>query len=276
MTDHQHDKVRSRNEAFSEKVASKICFEEPSAKNPYIAQSVSWYGYDVQDLMQNASVVDVFYLMFRGELPSTSERQLLEKLMIAFMNPGPRHPATRAAMNVGVGKTDISNILPISSAVMGGQYLGGGRIEDAMRYFRKHGRKKPEELVKSIQSISASEPASDSYPIPGFGHYYGGIDVFAQSIVDTLLPLTNDGSALAWGNELAKILGKTEAGWMMPGVAAAVFSDLGFHPRSGAGLFQLICAPGMLAHGLELANKPITAMPYVSDDQYFIDDMANS
>jgi citrate synthase len=32
----------------------------------------------------------------------------------------------------------------------------------------------------------------------------------------------------------------------------------------------LLCAPGILAHGLELANKPITAMPFLQEEQYVI------
>ena len=54
------------------------------------------------------------------------------------------------------------------------------------------------------------------------------------------------------------------------GIAAAVFTDLGFSPRAGAGLFQLLGAPGLLAHGAELANKPVTAMPFVKDENYAI------
>jgi citrate synthase len=61
-------------------------------------------------------------------------------------------------------------------------------------------------------------------------------------------------------------------GWLAPGIAAAVFVDIGLHPRSGAGLYQLIHAPGLFAHGLELANKPLTAMPFIKDEDYTIED----
>lgn len=61
-------------------------------------------------------------------------------------------------------------------------------------------------------------------------------------------------------------------GWLATGVAAAAFCDLGFMPRAAAGLFQLLCAPGLLAHGVELANKPVTALPWISDDDYVIED----
>jgi citrate synthase len=60
-------------------------------------------------------------------------------------------------------------------------------------------------------------------------------------------------------------------GWLTTGVAAAVFCDLGFQPKIGGALFQLLGAPGLAAHGLELANKPITAMPYISDENYVIE-----
>lgn len=57
-------------------------------------------------------------------------------------------------------------------------------------------------------------------------------------------------------------------GWLARGVAAATMCDLGFHPRVRAGIFQLISAPGLLAHGLELTNKPITAMPFLHEHHY--------
>jgi len=45
---------------------------------------------------------------------------------------------------------------------------------------------------------------------------------------------------------------------------------LGFSHHAGAGLFQLLGAPGLWAHGVELANKPATAMPFVKDENYVI------
>jgi citrate synthase len=67
------------------------------------------------------------------------------------------------------------------------------------------------------------------------------------------------------------VLAARSLGWLNTGVVAAVLVDLGFHPRDGAGVFQLLGAPGLLAHGMELANKPVTAMPYVDDEHYVIE-----
>jgi citrate synthase len=77
--------------------------------------------------------------------------------------------------------------------------------------------------------------------------------------------------ALIWGEQLAQKLAPFGQGWLMTGVAAAVFTDLGVPPHLGGPLYQLMSAPGLLAHAAELIKKPITAMPFVTDDQYHIE-----
>jgi len=261
-------KVQSRNEPFSKRAATRIWSEQPSSDNPYIATSALCHGYDLFELMEKRSFVDVFYLLFRGELPSASDAELLQGLMIALINPGPRHPATRAAMNVGVGKTNPLHILPIASAVLGGEHLGGGEIENAMRFFRKYQTTDP---VSLHELVATNEQESNRSNTPGFGKRYGGVDLLAAGIADRLATLDGAGTALKWGNAFAKSIEPGGNGWLMTGIAAAVFADLGFQPKAGGALFQLLGAPGLVAHGLEVANKPITAMPYVSDDNYILE-----
>ncbi|MDZ4261485.1 MAG: citrate synthase, partial [Pseudomonadota bacterium] len=111
---------QSRNDAFAKRTATKIWQEIASPDNPYLTESAQCHGYDLLELTQKRSFVDVLYLMFRGELPTANEATLLEQLMIALINPGPRHPATRAAMNAGVGSTDVEHILPIALTIYGG------------------------------------------------------------------------------------------------------------------------------------------------------------
>lgn len=266
-------KVQSRNEPFSARAATRIWAEQPSSDNPYIAASALCHGYDLFELMEKRSLVDVFYLLFRGELPSAAEAQLLQTLMIALINPGPRHPATRAAMNVGVGKTNPLHILPIASAVLGGEHQGGGELENAMRFLRKYQKTNPADLQIAFTVHAADGPTDETTTStsPGFGKRHGGVDLMAAGIAERLCKLEAAGKALKWGDEFAKTLVPNGGGWLITGVAAAVFADLGFQPKAGGALFQLLGAPGLVAHGLEVANKPITAMPYVSDANYIIE-----
>lgn len=269
--EHKHDQVRSRNEPFVERAATRIWQEIPSSDNPYIASSALCYGYDLFELMQKRNFVDVFYLLFRGELPTAAESQILQQLMIALINPGPRHPATRAAMNVGVGKTEPLHILPIATAVLGGDYMGGGEIESAMRFFRKQQNTNPQESLAELLNITEQKsPETLAELVPGFGTRNGGIEIMAINTAKHLVVLEGAGKALRWACELHEQLEPHGLGLLTTGVAAAVFADLGFQPRAGGSLFQLMGAPGLLAHGLEFSNKPITAMPFVSDENYEI------
>ena len=263
--------VTRRSEKFAQRTATKIWFEQPADDNPYIAGSALCHGYDLYELMEKRSFVDVFYLLFRGQLPGKEESELLQALMIALINPGPRHPATRAAMNVGVGKTDPLHILPIASAVLGGTYMGGGEIEEALRFFRSQQHTKPETFLSALTVASEKINEDKGLSIPGFGTRNGGKEIMAIEIANRLVKLKGAGKAMQWGCELNSLLTSRGLGWLMTGVAAAVFADLGFQPRAGGCLFQLLGAPGLVAHGLELASKPLTAMPFIDDDNYVIE-----
>lgn len=263
-------KVERRQEQYVKKAGTRIWKEIPSTSNPYVAQRCLCHGYDLLDLMQQRSYTDMIYLLMRGELPSSNHRKLLEALMVGLCNPGPRHPATRAAMNAGIGKTDTAHILPIALSIMGGAHLGGSEVQESMRFVRRNIRRSPQMVANELLEGSPSQESGDVHIAPGFGTRFGSIDIMSERIASILVPLKGAGRAIRWGTELVDRLHNCGYGWLIPGITAAVFLDLGFHPRAGAGLFQLLCAPGLLAHGLEFANKPITAIPFIEQDHYLI------
>lgn len=260
-----------RDEAFSQKITTKIWEEIPSPANPYIASGARCHGYDLRELVEQCSFVDTLYLIFKGELPGKAEVQLLEQLMIFLINPGPRHPATRAAMNAGVGKTDPEHILPIGLTILGGTHLGAGEIEASMRFLRKNLRKPPRQVVDELLAHSLCPAEGDWHIAPGFGSRYGSVDLLPNEMGASFARLNDDWKVLKWGVEFSQLLSVYQMGWLSTGLAAAVFADLGFKPRLGAGLYQLLSAPGLLAHGMEQANKPMTAMPFVRDEDYVIE-----
>lgn len=264
-------KVESRNDVFVERTATKIWQEMESPHNPYLADSCLCHGYDLLELTQKCSFVEVLYLLFRGELPNTDEAKLLEQLMIALINPGPRHPATRAAMNAGVGGTDREHILPIALSIYGGSHSGAAEVEPAMNWLRKQRKHDPRKLADELMANGTPPKEGDWHIVPGFGNRFGGVDTMAAKIANHLSGLPGNHETLSWGCTFANTLNKHSLGWLAPAIAAAVFTDLGFSPRAGAGLFQLLGAPGLLAHGVELSNKPVTAMPFVKDENYVID-----
>jgi citrate synthase len=80
------------------------------------------------------------------------------------------------------------------------------------------------------------------------------------------------GDALKWGAEFSDNLIKHGYGWLPTGLAAAAFIDLGLNSLAAAGMFQLISAPGLLAHGLEMCGKSESPAPFLDDDHYLIED----
>lgn len=263
----KHRSVESRNAPFVKRTVTGIWLEKAAEDNPYITTQAWCQGYDLLELMQHRSFVEVLFLLFSGELPDAKQLKLLESLMVGLMNPGPRHPATRAAMNAAVGKTNPLHILPIGLSIMGGNHLGAGNIEAAMQFFEQHQASSPEQIFKQL----AKSKTVDANITPGFGKRFGGRDQLTENIAQQLLKLDAAGTALAWGQEFADQLKPLGQGWLVTGLAAAVFSDLKFPAHLGGPLFQLISAPGLLAHAAELIKKPITAMPFIADDQYHIE-----
>ncbi|MBE9570497.1 MAG: citrate synthase, partial [Proteobacteria bacterium] len=237
--------VQRRKDVFTERQATKIWHEIPHPDNPYVATSSICHGYNILELMKKRNFVDTLFLLFNAKLPSKEQAELLDCLMIALINPGPRHPATRAAMNAGVGKTDSTHILPISLGILSGSHLGAGEVEGSMRFIRKNINKDPESIVESLLSSPQSLSEGDWHPVPGFGNRFSAVDEFSLQIARQLLTLKGAGKCLRWGNAFSTALTQHQMGWLTTGVAAATFADLGFHPRYGAGLFQLLSAPGL-------------------------------
>jgi citrate synthase len=263
--------VKRRDMTFASRVATEIWDEQPTAQNPYLAERCRCRGYDLFDLMEKRSFVDVLFLLLLGELPTKAQARILETLMIAFINPGPRHPATRSAIYAGCGRTRTAHILPVALSVLSGKYLGGAEVIAAMRFIKKNQEAGAKQVLDGLLQKFNPPREGDRRIAPGFGSRFNSIDPLTQGIAQRLQQLPGCGRAFQWGQEFSDLLSPCTMGWLSPGICAAVFLDLGFAPRAGAGLFQLICAPGLLAHGLELADKPINSIPFLDEDHYIIE-----
>lgn len=263
--------VQRRDVKYASRVVTEIWDEQPSPQNPYLAERCRCRGYDLFDLMENRSFMDMLYLLMRGELPSKEQAKILETLMIAFINPGPRHPAARAAIYAGCGRTQTSHILPVALSVLSGDHLGGAEVTAAMRFLKKHQETEPRAVAEGLLQKWTPPQSGDRRIAPGFGSRFNGIEPLSQAIAKRLKQLPGCGSFFQWGDAFSSLIAHRRMGWLGPGICAAVFLDLGFAPREGAGLFQLICAPGLLAHGMELADKPINSIPFLDEAHYIIE-----
>lgn len=263
-------KVQLRQQEFAERIPTQIWQEEPTENNPFLAKTHRCHGYELFELMHKRSFVDVLFLLFRGELPNPAQTELLESLMIALISPGPRHNATRSAMQAGISKTDVTMLLPISLSVLSGEHNGAGIIEQCFVFFNDHRNEDATKVAKHFTQQLPEHHEGDVCIAPGFGSLYGEADPVAARLAFELLELEAAGDRLRWGQAFAQHVSEYNQGWYTCGIAAAVLNDLGFHPRAAAGLFQIFSAPGLLAHGVEMTGNPMNAMPFMKDSQYEI------
>ena len=262
----------SRNEAFVTKASTGIWQEIPDEKHEYLATGARCFGYAQEDLLAGGyGITEMLFLLTRGELPNQQQRKLLDAIGVALSNPGPRHPATRAAMEAAVSKTRTRNLLPIALTVLSGDFAAGG-VEKNMRFLRLNRRKNPEDVFAELHADYRGEE-NDEEVVPGFGPHFGLRETFYVNLAWQVRRVSEEALPhLDWCLAMDSSLQDSIFGLKSTGLAAAVFLDLGFHPRFGPSLYQFLSSPGLIAHGIEMSNRPFTEMPFVSDDNYHSED----
>lgn len=239
---------------------TRICLEQPAPDNPYIAERRYLAGYDVVALWRSCSYLDALLVLMLGELPTVAQRRLVEMMLIGLLNPGPRHPAVRAAMLAGVSKTAPEHLLPLGLLTGSGNQGGALEVAEAHAFIRAN-------LHQDAREVAARCLEQDTLT-PGFGSNFGMPEPIWQQLAADLIDVMPDHSVLVWCQALAGALRPYQKGWLLPGIAAAVGLALGLGQRETLGLFQLAIAPGVMAQGMEQTHKPISSNPLLGDHQY--------
>ncbi len=260
--------VEKRTAEFSQKISTKIWSDQPCPGNPFVAEKSLVHGYNLIDIAKNLSFSESIFLNIKGKLATPEQLELFNALLSGLSNLGPRHAAVRAVMNAAVSKTEVQNLLPIGMSIASGEFLGAEEVEQSVRFIRKNINKPATEVAGALLGKFTADSNNNSVIAPGFGSRFGQADPVCAQLASLLLTFNYSDRALPWAEEFCKALAADNFGWFITGVAAASFADLGFTPKASAGLFQLATAPGMLAHGLEMSAKPLTAMPFVDDKDY--------
>lgn len=266
MTKQSTQKETAKGDKFSEQIPTSIWYEEESAESPYIAGKQYLYGYDFEQTVDQLSYSSLLFLMLTGELISRTKEPILTLLMKILITTGPRHPACRAAMNAGIGRTDVTHILPIALNVHSGEYLGSKEVGSCMRWLATNRVLIPEKVECCLPTNEAPNP------IPGFGLIYGGKDIITNNWVDKFQKFEQFLPSMLWMKKVLKHLNSNgnTISWLPTGFAATLFYDLGISHRHATALYQFLSSPGFIAHGVEKANKPLTDMPFIPESNYEI------
>jgi citrate synthase len=241
----------SKGFVYQGRMSTHITREEPVPGNPYLAGARFTCGYANTDLLRHCGYAETLLLLLRGELPNAAELRLLETLLVGLSNPGPNHPAVRAAMTAGLSKSNVEHLLPLGLLVSGEARTAAAAWDFLQQV--------PAELVLFSSPLEVAPP--------GFGESFGEPDPLLAQLANDLLA-TGSWPTLAWAQTLTQRMTLLGFGWRIPGLVAAVACDLGLDARQSVALYQLALAPSIVAHGLEQTRHPITAGPMLDDRDY--------
>lgn len=215
-------------------------------------------GYAIQDLIGQISFPEMIWLMVRGDLPSPGQARLLEAALVASVDHGPHAPSIAIAQMAATCGIGLNNAMASAINVLGDVHGGAG--QDCMKLY---------ELVRTEYELGGELPAATDLAlgrfisengkiVPGFGHRFHPVDPRAAPLLGLVEAAAAEGtvagSYVAIGREVEAAL-RRRTGKQLPmnidGATAVIFSELGFAPEMGRGLFILSRSVGILAHAWE-------------------------
>jgi citrate synthase len=218
---------------------------------------IAMRGYPIEKLIGQISFADMVWLMLRGELPHRRHGELLEAALVAAVDHGPQAPsiaAARMAATCGVG---LNGAVATGVNLLGDVHGGAG--QQCMQLLAGLAdRVAAGEEARSVAAEEIGRYRADGRYVPGFGHRFHPRDPRRDPLVELVERAVQDGLldgrhlqvALAVEAELGR--GRADPVPMnIDGATAVVFSELGFAPELGRGLFVLSRSVGILAHAWE-------------------------
>lgn len=252
------------------RLKTRIWKEQESQTNPFHSDDAWCFGYNLFELAEKKSFSEVFFLLFTGELPSTEQDRLLQHLLILFINPGPRHPATRSGVTAAASMTYEEHLLPIMVSAFGGARGGAGNMRGCMEFLDTYYLNAPQDIFENTNFFDAEECC-----VVGFGGDFGEASTWAGRCLRHFLENFNERPCFSWLYSLdvyCREASKGRFGITLDLIVAMVFKELNFSDNQAVGLYQLISAPGMFAHAAEYIRQPSTSIPFIADENYVLED----
>lgn len=213
-------------------------------------------GYPIQDLIGTISFAQMIWLMLRGTLPTEAQARLFEAALVSAVDHGPQAPSiaiSRMAISCGV---DLNGAVGSAVNVLGD--IHGGAGQQCMSLYLDCRERAARDETDPIQQALDAYRHEHGKIIPGFGHRFHPRDPRAArllALVDEAVAnqvVTGEFAAIGRGIEAAL---EREKGRHIPmnidGATAVIYSELGFAPELGRGIFLLSRSVGILAHAWE-------------------------
>lgn len=215
-------------------------------------------GYPIQELIGAISFPQMIWLMVRGDLPTAGQARLLEAALVASVDHGPHAPSiaiSRMAISCGA---ELNNAMASAINVLADVHGGAG--QQCMEFYqmiRSHVAA-GHELEAAVEAALPEYQEKHGRIVGGFGHRWHPVDPRTAPLLGMVQELADageiSGEYIAIGRAVETVLTR-QKGKPIPmnidGSTAVIFSELGFEPEMGRGLFILSRSVGILSHAWE-------------------------
>ncbi|MGB9183963.1 MAG: citryl-CoA lyase [Solirubrobacteraceae bacterium] len=220
-------------------------------------------GYPIDEVINGLSYAATVWLMVRGEIPRPWQERLLDAALVAAVDHGPQAPsiaAARMAATCGVG---LSQAIATGVNMLGDVHGGAG--EACMRMFASLLAQHPDPRAHAPEVVAAfARYRSRVGYVPGFGHRMHAHDPRRDPLMDLVQRAEEAGAVSGDYRRTAEIIEREfgrNVGKPVPmnidGATAVIYSELGFAPELGKGLFALSRSVGLLAHAYEQSQEGV-------------------
>jgi citrate synthase len=223
---------------------------------------IRFRGFPIEQLIGRVSFPQMIWLMLKGDLPSPEQGTLLEAALVAAVDHGPQAPS------IAIGRMAVTCGLPLNGAMASAinvlDDVHGGAGEQCMELYAKIARRQDEgiELDAAIEQGHDAFVATNGKIIPGFGHRFHPIDPRSPRLLELVDAARKNkvvsGRFAEIGRGVEDLMQRRK-GRKIPmnidGATAVIYSELGFSPALGRGLFILSRSVGILAHAWEQSQQ---------------------
>jgi citrate synthase len=220
-------------------------------------------GYPIDQVIDRLSYAATVWLMVRGELPDPWQERLLNAALVAAVDHGPQAPsiaAARMAATCGVG---LSQAVATGVNLLGDVHGGAG--EACMRMFAALRTEFPDPAADATGVAAAFRRHRETVGyVPGFGHRMHSHDPRRDPLLGLVVAAREAGAVEGTALAIAEIIeaelgrrGERSIPMNIDGATAVIYSELGFEPALGKGLFALSRSVGLLAHAYEQSGEGV-------------------
>ena len=214
-------------------------------------------GRPIQDLIGTVGLVQMIWLLLRGDLPTPQEASLLEAALVAGVDHGPHAPSiavARMAATCGVG---LNNAIASGVNVLGDSHGGAGQQCVEMLTDVCERRRGGADIADAAGATIEVWRRRSRY-LPGFGHRFHPVDPRRAPLLGLVEAAVAEG--VVGGEFLAAAIaveralqrpGRAPVPINIDGCTAVIYGELGFPAPLARGLFVLSRSVGILAHAWE-------------------------